>query len=55
MSRADLTKGIALDLLDNCALAESDFSSTEELLLYVQDIIERHLTEYKLIYGGTLL
>lgn len=52
MNRADITKAIAADLLDNDVLDENNFSyDTAAILEYVQNIILEHLKDYSLLSG----
>lgn len=52
MSRTDVAKAIAEDLLDNGALDENNFNyDTDTLLNYVQKIILEHIKDYSLLSG----
>lgn len=53
MSRTDIAKAIAEDLLNNDVLDENNFSyDTAVILEYVQNIILEHLKDYSLLSGA---
>ena len=52
MSREDIARRIAEDLLDNNALGENNFNyDTDAILEYVQKIVLKHIKDYSLLSG----
>ena len=52
MSRTDIAKAIAEDLLHNEVLDENNFSyDTDTILEYVENIILEHIKNYSLLSG----
>ncbi len=52
MSRQDIARSIAEDLLNNDVLDEHNFSyDTDAILEYVQNVVIDHLKDYSLLAG----
>lgn len=55
MSRKDIARRIAEDLLDNNALDENNFNyDTDAILEYVQGVVLAHLRDFTLVQGDLL-
>lgn len=55
MSRNDIAREIAVELLDNGALDENNFCQDADALVdYVQSVILEHFKDYMLIQGSVI-
>lgn len=55
MSRKDIARRIAEDLLNNDVLDEQNFNyDTDAILEYVQGVVLAHLSDFTLVQGNVL-